>query len=248
MSVSYIKAIETENFNLKEFASAREQFSFIIKQLVSQERSQSEHGDIETFLDVEGNELIRRMFQGYFDKRGNDEIKHNTILGEDDIERTHVRKGCQKNLESQFGTIVVRRLGYSKKGVESLYPLDKALNLPKDKYSHGLKNRSLIEAVKNSFDEGVSAIKLTTGGKVPKRQLELLVAQVSQDFSAFYEEKAPVAVDQENDILVLSVDGKGIIMREEDLREITRKNAQRAKTKGKVRLKSTKNKHKKKEP
>jgi hypothetical protein len=246
MSVSYIKAIETENFNLKEFASAREQFSFLIKQLVSQEKSQSEHGDIETFLNVEGNELIRRMFQGYFDKRCNDEIKHNTILGEDGIERTHVRKGCQKNLESQFGTIVVRRLGYSKKGVESLYPLDKALNLPKDKYSHGLKNRSLIEAVKNSFDEGVNAIKLTTGGKVPKRQLELLVDQVSQDFSAFYEEKAPVAVDQENDILVLSVDGKGIIMREEDLREITRKNAQREKSKGKVRLKSTKNKHKKK--
>lgn len=246
MSVSYIKAIETENFNLQEFASAREQFGFILNELVSEEKSHSEHGDVEKFLDQEGNELIRRMFQGYFDMRANKEIKHRAVVSEDGIERNHIREGCQKNLESQFGTLVITRKGYSKKGIDSVYPLDKELNLPKDKYSHGLKNRSLIEAVKNSFDEGVSAIKLTTGGKVPKRQLELLMANVSQDFSQFYEDKEPKPIDKENDILVLSVDGKGIIMIEKDLREITRKNAQRKKKEGKVRLKSTKNKHKKK--
>jgi len=246
MSVSYIKAIETENINLDEFAPAREQFGFILKKLVSEEQSHSEHGDVEKFLDKEGNELIRRMFQGYFDMRAKLEIKHKSVIGHDGIKRTHVRDDCKKNLESQFGTIKVTRKGYGKKGVDSVYPLDIDLNLPKDKYSHGLKNRSLIEAVKNSFDEGVSAIKLTTGGKVPKRQLELLVANVSQDFSQFYEDKEPKVVDKENDILVLSVDGKGIVMIEKDLREITRKNAQRKKKQGKIRLKSSKNKHKKK--
>lgn len=244
MSVSYLKAIETENF--EEFGAAREQFGFILNELVSEGKAHSEHGDVEGFLDEEGNELIRRILQGYFNRRANQEIKHRAVMGEDGVEKNHVREGCQRQLESQFGPIEVTRKGYGQKGSASLFPLDKELNLPIDKYSHGLKNRAMIEAVKNSFDEGVSAVELTTGGKVPKRQLELLVANVSADFSRFYECKEPEPVDDENDILVLSVDGKGIIMIEKDLREITRKNAERKKKKGKVRLKSTKNKHKKK--
>ena len=244
MSVSYIKAVETENF--EEFELAREQFGFILNELVSVDKAHSEHGDIEYFLDEEGNELIRRLLQGYLDMRSNKEIKHNAVTGEDGIERNHVREGCQRQLESQFGTVKATRIGYGKKGIDSLFPLDMELNLPTDKYSHGLKNRAVAEAVKNSFDEGVSALELTTGGKVPKRQLELLIANVSCDFSQFYESQEPKAVDDENDILVLSADGKGIIMIDKALREITRKNAERKKKKGKVRLKSSKKKHKKK--
>jgi hypothetical protein len=244
MTVSYIKAIQTENF--EEFESAREQFGFILNELVSVKKAHSEHGDIELFLDEEGNELIRRMFQGYFDMRANKEIKHRAVIGEDGIERTHVREGCQRQLESQFGTIELVRKGYGKKGTDSIFLLDKELNLPIDRYSHGLKNRAIVEAIKNSFDEGVNALELTTGGKVPKRQLELLVANVSADFSQFYEAKKPEPVDDEKDILVLSADGKGIIMIEKALRETTRKNAEQKKKKGKVRLKSSKNKHKKK--
>ncbi len=63
MSVSYIKAVETENF--EEFKLAREQFGFILNELISVDKAYSEHGDIEFFLDEEGNELIRRMLQGY---------------------------------------------------------------------------------------------------------------------------------------------------------------------------------------
>ncbi len=45
MSVSYLKAIETENF--EEFGAAREQFGFILNELVSEGKAHSEHGDIE---------------------------------------------------------------------------------------------------------------------------------------------------------------------------------------------------------
>ena len=48
MSVSYIKAVETENF--EEFELAREQFGFILNELVSEDKAHSEHGDIEFFL------------------------------------------------------------------------------------------------------------------------------------------------------------------------------------------------------
>ncbi len=36
MTISYIRSIETENFNLQEFAPAREQFGFILNQLMSE--------------------------------------------------------------------------------------------------------------------------------------------------------------------------------------------------------------------
>jgi hypothetical protein len=53
------------------------------------------------------------------------------------------------------------------------------LNLPKDSYSHGLRERLASEVARGSFDEGVRAIETTTGGKIPKRQAEELTAKVS---------------------------------------------------------------------
>lgn len=46
------------------------------------------------------------------------------------------------------------------------------------------------------------------------------------DFDAFYTRNAPDPNEQSSGILVLSADGKGVVMRPEDLREATRKAAQ----------------------
>jgi len=62
-----------------------------------------------------------------------------------------------------------------------------------------------------------------------KRQVEELVARAAQDFDAFYDhaESAEAAANL-NDLLILTLDGKGIVMRHEDLREATRKAAESA--------------------
>lgn len=49
MSVSYIKAVKTENF--EEFKLAGEQSGFIPNELVSVDKAHSEHGDTECFLE-----------------------------------------------------------------------------------------------------------------------------------------------------------------------------------------------------
>jgi hypothetical protein len=54
-----------------------------------------------------------------------------------------------------------------------LFPLDLELNLPKDSYSHGLRERLASEVAGGSFDEAVRAIETTTGGKIPKRQAKI---------------------------------------------------------------------------
>ena len=68
-----------------------------------------------------------------------------------------------------------------------MFPFDAALNLPEDKYSHGLRKRVAEEVAKSSFDEAVGSVVRTSGGKVPKRQAEEIAVEVSQEFASFYE-------------------------------------------------------------
>ncbi|MFH1602584.1 MAG: ISKra4 family transposase [Pseudomonadota bacterium] len=84
-----------------------------------------------------------------------------------------------------------------------------------------------IEAAKNAFDEGVKTLGTYTGAHVPKRQFEELVVRAAQDFEDFYDARQAwaQAAPQTGSILVLTVDGKGVVMRPEDLREATRRAA-----------------------
>ena len=68
-----------------------------------------------------------------------------------------------------------------------------------------------------------------------KRQIESLVGLAASDVDAFYAERSAPGCDF-GDVLVLSVDGKGIVMRPEALREATRRAAQSSSTKLKTRL------------
>jgi hypothetical protein len=133
----------------------------------------------------------------------------------------------QRELETVFGTVSVERAGYGQQGVESLHPLDAELNLPDERYSLELRRRVAEEAAKSSFDETLESISKNTGGHVPKRQVEELVMRAAQDFDAFYQRRQALAGDGQGagSILAVSVDGKGVTMRPQDLREQTRKAA-----------------------
>jgi hypothetical protein len=71
---------------------------------------------------------------------------------------------------------------------------------------------------------------------VPKRQWEQIAVKVSQDFEAFYAARQAQAPEPTEDLLVMSADGKGIVMHGEDLREARRQAAQRTASPRKVRL------------
>lgn len=108
--------------------------------------------------------------------------------------------------------------------MEGLAPLDAALGLPDEKYTHDVRRIVAEESAKSSFDEVVELIAKRTGARVPKRQVEELTVRAAQDFDAYYRDRL-CEPEQTDDLLVLSFDGKGIAMRHEDLREATRKAA-----------------------
>ena len=114
---------------------------------------------------------------------------------------------------------------------QSLHPFDAQLNIPPERYSLELRRRVAENAAKSSFDETVETIKKTTGTHIPKRQVEELTQRAALDFDAFYETRQynPEEDASTGSILVITADGKGVVMHEQDLREQTRKAAQKRK-------------------
>lgn len=225
-------AYPTEN-GFDEFSAAKEQFEKMISELRSAPTQCLEHGDVESLIAREGNELLRRLMQGYLDQRAEAEEPLAVVVGADGQERRYYR-ARSRELMTLFGVVTVSRLGYSGHRLDSVFPLDEALNLPPDKYSQGLRRKVGLEVAKGSFDEAVMAIAEGTGAQVPKRQTEQLSRVISVDFEAFYAHQPVVEVKA--DLLVMSVDGKGVVMRHQDLREATRKAAEKSKRKCKARL------------
>jgi len=213
------------------FAAADQAYATITEFLHSEEAWQVKHSDLERQLEGMGRELLRKLLQAHLDMRqpGQASEPVRDAAGTP-LTPTPVHG---RNLESIFGTVEVARTGYGAAGTSSLHPLDGALNLPPEKYSLEVRRRVAIEAAKSSFDDGVETLEAYTGAHVPKRQFEELVIRAAQDFEAFYAQRqAGARADPlTGSILVLTVDGKGVVMWPEDLREPTqRAAAARAKT------------------
>ena len=110
------------------------------------------------------------------------------------------------------------------------------LNLPEEKHSHGLRRLAAVEAARGSFDEAAGAVERATGDRLGKRQVEELAARTAVDFDDFYAtRKLPPAADP-GDVLALSADGKGIVMRPEALRPATARAAAKTSPKLATRL------------
>lgn len=181
--------------------------------------------DLERELELEARELIRTMLQEHLDRRAPGDAE-GPVRDADGIERDRMQYH-ERNVETVFGTVRVGRTGYGTEGTESLHPLDAALNLPEELYSLGVRRRVAEEAARTSFDEVAETMTRHTGADVPKRQLRELVERAAQDFDLFYETRRECAEAEKanGSIVVMSADGKGVVMRREDLREATRKAA-----------------------
>lgn len=213
----------------QEFHPALEEFVALGLQLGGEPAGKMKHGEIESLISRAGNEILRLLLQGHLDLRCKQEERIESVTGSDGKVRSLCRQGCERGLMTIFGKVTVSRRGYKAPGVESVFPMDAELNLPPDNYSHGLRRRVAEETASHSFDETVSNISKTTGGKVPKRQTEEVSVRAAQDFDKFYSERKADAPEATSGILVMTVDQKGVVMRKEDLRPVTRKAAEKTK-------------------
>ena len=221
--------------SLEIYEQSRQEFEKVVRHLDSEEARLKTHSELERELEKMGRELMRKLLQEHLESRSPGQCAQ-TVKGSDEVKRPRVRLQ-ERKLETIFGTVSVERAGYGQEGSQSLHPLDAELNLTDKRYSLELCRRVAEEAAKNSFDETFESIGKITDGHVPKRQIEELVRLAAQDFDVFYEmRQAQPDVEQTGPILAMSVDGKGVVMLMQDLREQTRKAAKVRKHKMGARL------------
>jgi hypothetical protein len=230
MTASYAQSTAAEQ---SPFESARRYALATELTLVGEEMLHASHAELEQFVQERGREWARQLLEALFALRAANERRVD-VVGADGVTRMQVR-GRERHLETVVGRVTVPRQSYGVPGATTLHPMDSALNLPQELYSHGVRRLVAKAAARSSFDEVVELVREHTGAKVPKRQVEELAARAARDAVAFYEQRASeLAADDE--LIVISTDGKGIAMRHEDLREGTRKAAEHSERKLETRL------------
>ena len=219
------------------FNASRVRFEQVCSFMGGQEASGLTHGELETRLTVDVREVVRQLYQDHLDLRAVREERLGKVTDAGGVGRGSVEAGHVRPLLTIFGEVGVTRLAYRRGGKDNLYPADAALNLPTELHSHGLRQFSAIESARASFEEASGAVRRATGVSLGKRQVEQLAARAAVDFEAFYEHPSRTPLPVTNgDVLVLSADGKGIVMRPEALRAATANAAGKATTKLKTRL------------
>jgi hypothetical protein len=217
------------------FDGSRVRFEALLGFMGGDEATALSHAELEARLEVDGRELLRQLFLDQLELRADREQRIEAVADADGVPRKTVERGHRRPLRSVFGELSVGRLAYRRRGCHNLHPADATLNLPAGCHSHGLRRLAAVESSRGSFDDAVDAIWRATGQRVGKRQVEALAARAAADFDGFYVQRRPAAA-QAGDVLVLSCDGKGVVMRRDALRPATARAAARATGKLQTRL------------
>ncbi len=185
----------------------------------------TDHSEVECALEERGRELLRLLYQGWYDKLASAE-RREAAKSAPVAEGTRVStRGRQ--LESMLGRVHPVRLEYRRTGEKKgSLPLDARLNLPATLYSHPLQKRVAAEAQARAWDSVVKQVDEATNAHVPKRQAQQIARDAVEDFEAFYAQRPVDDSLGENTLLAGSSDAKGVRMLPKALREATRERAE----------------------
>lgn len=207
------------------FARATGLFEALIGDLADRKADTMTAFDLEVMISERGREVMLELLQGHMDLRSIREPQLTEVVDADGIRHRRIEKNHERQLNTVFGTLRIRRIAYRALAAGNLHPLDAELNLPAERTSHGLRRLAAIEAARGSFADAVAAIERACGVRVGKLVIEQAAMRAAADIDRFYRRTSPTAAGADVP-LALSFDAKGIVMLPEDLREHTRKMAQ----------------------
>ncbi len=142
-------------------------------------------GDLGPTLEYEGQTLNR--LEGLFDRR------YVSIFGELRVSRT------------VYGTRLTQKF--------EMIPLDARLGFPESDFSYVLQEWDQSLCVNNSFDTSRKQIQRILKLGQTLGSLEQMTRSMGEDVGAFHDAQPVPSPDQEDSLLVLTADGKGVPMR-----------------------------------
>ena len=219
MSAAYQEIAPTPS----AFDRATETFTALKTHMHTADAMGMTHGELEAHVVEKARTIARDVLQGHLDLRTVAE-RPVRVVGEDGVQRDG-RRQSSRQLRTLVGDVVLGRLLYQGAGVHGRAPQDATLSLAKDSFSMGVRRRVAEEVACGSYDDVVEAIGKTSGATIAKRQVERLAGASVADFSEFYGAREWEAEGDEQ-LLVLTMDGAGIIMRTDSLRPDTRRLAE----------------------
>jgi hypothetical protein len=208
------------------FSFAEEKFFKMTDYLKSREASALYLSEAEEYLQKDGRELLRHLLIAYLAERGVGDTGPG-VTGADGIKRARKRLRAKK-IRMLFGEIEIDRIVYSARGAPGLFPSDGMSDPPSPAVSYGLQKHPVPEIIKNSFDESAESAERWTGVGITGEQTKKLITESAEDFKNFYDFKSLREKKEAEPLplLILASDGRGVVMRTEDLREETGKKAE----------------------
>jgi hypothetical protein len=222
------------------FFPASELFNMLINRLRINDTNAMTASELERFLKEKFQDLAREALQAKLNMIGALEAD-SVVKGSDGVALPR-KKLVERTIETAFGDVTYKRWGYSAETGPSLFPADGHLNLPPEKYTHEIRRLVSEDITRSSYDETLEALSRRSAVTVPKRQGLELVNRAAQDFVDFYNHQLNTPEDPDvpstdtGSLLIVTTDGKGVVMRHESLREATRKAAEKEQHKLQKRL------------
>lgn len=152
------------------------------------------------------------LMQAYFEFAGDGDV--GPTWEQDGEVRRRLDDFRRRSYHSIFGVCEVERCVYSVGERQKTHaPLDAKLGLPEGEHSYVLEDFLERFCVKNAFGDSVQSLKDLFGRCVSKRTAERLNQEFGQQIAAIREQtEAQPLEEPEAEILVASVDGKGVPM------------------------------------
>jgi len=200
--------------NLQDIISkARDQFDelilFVTQEASSEPLNEVERGIFRQLLAI-GRTLLSVTILSF---RGGDVgLVHTDKNG---VERK--RFGCRGVIyHSIFGKLKIDRIRYWNKGVGSVFPLDAVLNLPANSYSYLLQEWGLLLGVEGAWNKTTDFLKRMLGVDLWSSCLERIASNTARDVDEFYKKKSAPDLNEEGELLVVTLDGKGVPIKKEE--------------------------------
>lgn len=153
------------------------------------------------------------LMETYFDRAGHgDEGK---TVERDGRKLRRFRGRRTRWYRSIFGAIKISRWVYGiREGQKAEYlPLDAHLGLPEGEQSYVLEDWLQRLCVQNAFSTAVSSLDQLLGIRTSVRTAERINRELASHAEDFRESQGEIDPDQEEEVLVVAADGKGVPMR-----------------------------------